>query len=379
MSTVDEVRCTSVGEDGMDLPLVGIIVDNIDAALFDEQRRRADVVRLAGRFVERVIGDALDARRRLHPEAPAPEVDWDALWATGARCASVEQAVGRVVVAAESLARNIARGTTPPRTHTARARLSPPVPAIEPGSVEIVFPARNLLPGTATPAQVELPTFEWGPGDVVPRAARGWVGPGRAHLGRLGPRHPGAPARDRRTRSGASACTPTRSDSNHPPSASGHGVRVGPQCRCRTDPLRRVAGVGDEPVPAPGAGFAASAVRRATCGQRRSSPQRRRRRPARRSWPRPCVCPNRLKDRPWRISASPPSASISTWSTGQRKATCRRARAITSERPCPARPATWRSPGTAPPTGLRSTTSTNWLPATRSISPRSRARTSTTS
>jgi sortase A len=74
------------------------------------------MTRLARRFVEQIIEDALDARRRRDPSAPSPSVDWGALWAAGEGAATPEQGVGRIVVAAESLAQAIAAGTPTPRS-----------------------------------------------------------------------------------------------------------------------------------------------------------------------------------------------------------------------------------------------------------------------
>ena len=113
MSTVDETRWTEVIGDDRHLPLP---VD-LGTRLSDttpENDRGAEVVRLAGRFVEQLVHDAIDARRRSDPSAPVPVVDWDALWSIGAKSATMEQAVGRVVVAAEGLACDIARGRLTP-------------------------------------------------------------------------------------------------------------------------------------------------------------------------------------------------------------------------------------------------------------------------
>src|SRR5271156_7246246 len=71
------------------------------------ERQQGQVVRLARRFVEDLINGALDTRRRLDPSTPEPHVDWEALWACGTGSASIEQEVGRVVMAAENLARDI--------------------------------------------------------------------------------------------------------------------------------------------------------------------------------------------------------------------------------------------------------------------------------
>jgi len=110
MSTVEEMRWHEVmgGEDDLPTSPSDLSRPASDTPPWDERRKQ--IVRLAGRFVDQLIRDAIDTRRRLDPSAPVPVVDWDALWAIGATSASVDQAVGRVVVAAEGLAREIAGG-----------------------------------------------------------------------------------------------------------------------------------------------------------------------------------------------------------------------------------------------------------------------------
>jgi len=102
MSSVDEMRWTARAEDDGEL--------STSSGLPSRAQPREQTMRLARRFVEQIIGAALETRRQHHPSAPEPVVDWELLWAAGGGSASIEQAVGRVVVAAESLARDIAEG-----------------------------------------------------------------------------------------------------------------------------------------------------------------------------------------------------------------------------------------------------------------------------
>ena len=150
MSTVDELRWIDGVEDGREVSAAGPAPSS--AALDERGRdqRQAHALRLAGRFVEQVIHDAIDARRRWDPSAPDLSVDWDALWASGTGSSSVAQAVGRVVVAAENLAHDIAEGRATPR----RAQSPPlsPRPSHVPGPRprEVVHPTRETWQEDAT-------------------------------------------------------------------------------------------------------------------------------------------------------------------------------------------------------------------------------------
>ncbi len=124
MSTLDEMRpiddtAVDVGSfSGPDLGGSGL------ATLFGE-RRRAEAEWLASLFVKKLIHDAIDTRRRMDPEAPDPVVDWEALWAVGTGAGSDELALGRVVVAAETLAGEIVRArATPGSASSYRGRMA---------------------------------------------------------------------------------------------------------------------------------------------------------------------------------------------------------------------------------------------------------------
>ncbi len=94
--------------------------------------------------MDELIREAIDARRRRDPSAPVPVVDWDALWDVGANAATVEQAVGRVVVAAEGLARDIAGGPSAPRSADRHGPAQRPA-AVIPVAGPVPFPARPPL------------------------------------------------------------------------------------------------------------------------------------------------------------------------------------------------------------------------------------------
>jgi len=127
------------------------------------ERQQEQVVRLARRFVEDLINGALDARRRLDPSTPDPHVDWEALWACGTGSASIEQAVGRVVMAAENLARDIAnwRSTGTVVVDLDRAP-APPEPIVDSAVERTLTPIRPdfSTPGPLfEPVEVPLPPF----------------------------------------------------------------------------------------------------------------------------------------------------------------------------------------------------------------------------
>jgi sortase A len=112
MSTVEDVRWSEVVEDRRP---VATVSPHLGRGISEPSgERRAQVERLAGRFVENLISGAVETRRREHPSSPDPVVDWEALWSAGAKSSSVALAVGRVVAAAESLARAIAEGRSVP-------------------------------------------------------------------------------------------------------------------------------------------------------------------------------------------------------------------------------------------------------------------------
>ena len=103
---------------------------------------------LAARFVEQLIGDALEIRRRRDPSAPDPVVDWQSLWVKASRSTSVEEEVGRLVVAAEALARGIAEGRAMPAVSPVPTPvLYPPASEPQPFSFATRDPSRQA--GTA--------------------------------------------------------------------------------------------------------------------------------------------------------------------------------------------------------------------------------------
>jgi sortase A len=189
MSTVDEMRWT----EGTDVPssTPGAPPDQ-ESGHGPREGAPRPTTRLARRFVEQIIEDALDARRRRDPSAPSPSVDWDALWAAGEGAATPEQGVGRIVVAAESLARVIAAGTNTSvssgatrapevgstgtdsnadtdvgpdvsdrRNGTANARTAPPAPS----GTELLTPAGPSGPSgvLASALPLEVPVLALGP------------------------------------------------------------------------------------------------------------------------------------------------------------------------------------------------------------------------
>jgi sortase A len=149
MSTVEERPLTETAESDRTTPPAVINGDHVPSR--PEHGWPSEDFALAARFVDQLIRDALETRRRRDPSAPDPVVDWQSLWATGRGSTSIEEGVGRLVVEAEALARDIAEG---------RATQASPVPIA-------------VVPSAATGSQSV---------SVAPRDASGPVGVALAPL-----------------------------------------------------------------------------------------------------------------------------------------------------------------------------------------------------
>jgi len=139
MSTVEDMRSIEVVEGVQH----GAAEDPGSSATAsrDADGHRTDVEWLAGRFVKQLIREAVLTRQGRDPSAPDPVVDWDSLWSIRAGATSKELGVGRVVVAAERLAHDIAEGRITPRRPKDSAKLINPATASPDPAVVPAAPA----------------------------------------------------------------------------------------------------------------------------------------------------------------------------------------------------------------------------------------------
>jgi len=113
--------------------------------------------KLARRFAEQLVAEAVEAGRESGPAAVEPVVDWRAIWASAQGVSSPDRAAGRIVLAAGRVARTISGtavlvegaprsglgsapvGTEPPPSVSERLAgrppHSPPAPAPAPAPV----------------------------------------------------------------------------------------------------------------------------------------------------------------------------------------------------------------------------------------------------
>jgi sortase A len=127
-------------------------------------------VKLGRRFVEKIVQEALEARRASDPAGLASVVDWEALWAKARGAASLEQALGKVLLGADAFARDVRRGPLPLEGERPdRAQLvHEPVVDLSPGQGPVPDIALFVdAPRPAEPSIVELPPVPESPHAAV--------------------------------------------------------------------------------------------------------------------------------------------------------------------------------------------------------------------
>ena len=80
-----------------------------------------DAWTLCREFVQRMVSDAQAAAVSDHPGHPVPEVDWEPIWRAGEGAPSDEAAMGRIIRAASEAARGIALGAPEPESLPTRS------------------------------------------------------------------------------------------------------------------------------------------------------------------------------------------------------------------------------------------------------------------